>query len=142
MKILKNSINTACNIAVLRLALPIVSLICAFGSFFSQYMNRYLLIISIIFCTCSVFAQQKVIYDSTAVEVRTFNDTSFQQYNNDADFQYENELVQTPSLWDRFWAWVWRKYDEIMSTEAGRATMKIIFWLLGHWWALHSLYTK
>jgi len=131
MKTLKSSINTVTLQTVLHLASPVVSLTCALKSFFSKYMHRCLLLISFLFCTCVVFAQQESAYDSAAVEIRTFNDTTFQQYKNDADFQYENELVQTPSIWDRFWAWVWRKYDEIMSTEAGRVTMKFIFWLLG-----------
>ncbi|QEC66244.1 DUF4129 domain-containing protein [Panacibacter ginsenosidivorans] len=131
MKILKNSINTVMLQAVLHLASRVVSLTCTFRSFFSKYMHRYLFLILFFLCNQTVFAQQKLVYDSAAVEVRTFNDTSFQEYKSDADFQYENEVVETPSLWDRFWACVWKKYDEIMSTEAGRATMKFIFWLLG-----------
>ncbi|HEY6976091.1 MAG TPA: DUF4129 domain-containing protein, partial [Chitinophagaceae bacterium] len=31
----------------------------------------------------------------------------------------------------RFWQWFWNKYNEIISTEAGRVTVQIVYWLLG-----------
>ena len=52
-------------------------------------------------------------------------------HKNDKDFQYEKEPVEGQTWWDRFWDWVWNKYDDMMSTESGRTTMKIIYWLLG-----------
>ena len=70
-------------------------------------------------------------YDSGAVETRSFKEAAFNEYKNDVDFQYENELIQTPGLLDRFWAWLWNKYNQIISTEAGRTTMNIFFWALG-----------
>lgn len=57
--------------------------------------------------------------------------SSLDSFKAKRDFQYEKEAVETPSLWDRFWQWFWGKYDEIMQTEAGRTTMKIIYWVLG-----------
>jgi hypothetical protein len=92
---------------------------------------RFLLLISFLSCTYTIFAQDKLLYDSAAVETRAFKEAPFSAYKNDTDFQYENEVLQTPSIWDRFWAWVWRKYGEIMSTEAGRFTMNTLFWVIG-----------
>jgi hypothetical protein len=92
---------------------------------------RLLFIVSFLIFTSTVFAQDKPAYDSGAVELRSFDNASFDKYKNDSDFQYEKELVQIPSLWDRFWIWVWKKYEEIMSTDAGRFTMNAIFWIIG-----------
>ncbi|MBG9377971.1 DUF4129 domain-containing protein [Panacibacter sp. DH6] len=92
---------------------------------------RILLVILFTCSTAALFAQEKVLYDSAAVATRTFKTESFDQYKTDTDFQYDRELVQTPSIIDRFWAWVWEKYEEIMSTEAGKTTMTILLWALG-----------
>lgn len=82
------------------------------------------------FFGAALFAQQKAPYDSAAVETRSFKTESFDQYKTDTEFQYDRELVQTPTLWDRFWAWVWEKYAEIMSTEAGKTTMTFLLWAI------------
>ncbi|MEP6845039.1 MAG: DUF4129 domain-containing protein [Panacibacter sp.] len=88
-------------------------------------------IISFLLCASHLFAQEKYVYDSSAVEARNFAQPSFDQYKSDPDFKYETEVVQTPSLWDRLWAWFWEKYADIMSTAAGRFTMKTIFCVVG-----------
>ncbi|HXL55631.1 MAG TPA: DUF4129 domain-containing protein [Chitinophagaceae bacterium] len=93
---------------------------------------RIIFIIIILFFFIPVIAQQKkLVYDSSQVHQRHFTASSLKTYTNDENFQYQKEAVETPSAWDRFWQWFWNKYNEIMSTEAGRATMKIIYWLLG-----------
>ena len=93
---------------------------------------RIIFIIIILFFFNAVTAQkEKLMYDSSQVQQRHFTSSSLKAYRSNEDFQYEKETVETPSAWDRFWQWFWNKYNEMMSTEAGRTTMKIIYWLLG-----------
>lgn len=92
---------------------------------------RILFLIIIILFSFALNAQQKFHYDSSNIQQRNFSLSSLQVYKNDKDFQYEKEPVEGKTWWDRFWDWVWNKYDDIMSTAAGRNTMKAIYWLLG-----------
>lgn len=92
---------------------------------------RFIFIILFILSSLLLVAQNKIQFDSSAVQQRSFSASSLDKYLHDADFQYDKEMIETPSLWDRFWQWFWRKYDELMSTEAGRTTMRILYWLLG-----------
>src|SRR3954471_16941147 len=93
---------------------------------------RFIFIIILLFFLKIVTAQkEKLAYDSSVVQQRHFTASSIKTYTNDEDFQYEKEEVETPSAWDRFWQWFWDKYNETISTEAGRTTMQIIYWLLG-----------
>ena len=91
---------------------------------------RFTFIIIIFFCCFGAAAQQKAVYDSLAVQQRSFSKSSLDTYTKNRDFQYEKETIEQPSLWNRFWNWLWGLYDDLMSTEGGRATMKIFYWLL------------
>ena len=47
-------------------------------------------------------------------------------------FQYLDVAPDDPGLWDRFLAWLWRKYMQLRSTENGRLGSNIFFYgLLG-----------
>src|SRR4051812_9814298 len=93
---------------------------------------RFIFIIILVFFFKTGTAQkEKPAYDSSAMQPRHFTASSINAYTNDKDFQYEKEAVETPSAWDRFWQWFWNKYNEMISTEAGKTTMQIIYWLLG-----------
>ncbi len=94
-------------------------------------MMRFVFIYLLLFFCLFVSARQKVSYDSADVQQRSITSSSLDKYKNDKDFQYEKEQVELPSLWDRFWMWFWSKYDDIMGTAAGRATMNFIYWLAG-----------
>src|SRR4051794_24964425 len=107
------------------------AMIIAYTLQFEKIIMRFLSIILIISFSLSVSAQKKTLYDSSKIEQRNFSTSSLNVYKNDTDFQYEKEPVEGQTLWDRFWDWVWNKYDDIMSTETGRDTMKAIYWLLG-----------
>ena len=91
---------------------------------------RFTFILVIFFCCLSAAAQQKAAYDSLAVQQRSFSKSSLDTYSKDRDFQYEKEIIEQPSLWDRFWMWVWGFYNDLMSTEGGRAAIKFFYWLL------------
>jgi hypothetical protein len=92
---------------------------------------RLVFFLLILFSSFVVTAQKKIAYDTTTVQQRNFSPPSVNTYRNNKNFQYDKELIETPSLWDRFWDWVWNKYEELMSTETGQVTMKILFWLFG-----------
>ncbi|MEP7318149.1 MAG: DUF4129 domain-containing protein [Panacibacter sp.] len=91
---------------------------------------RFIFIIATFFFSFTILAQQKAVYDSMPVRQRSFSKSSLDTYSKNRDFQYEKETIEQPSLWDRFWMWVWNIYDSIMSTEGGRAAMKIFYWAL------------
>lgn len=92
---------------------------------------RFLFIILLITFSLVSAAQKKLVYDSSKIEQRNFSSSSLNVYKNDRDFQYEKETIQRETWWDRFWDWFWNKYEDIMSTERGRTTMRIIYWILG-----------
>jgi hypothetical protein len=99
---------------------------------------RSIFIIFLSFFSLAATAQKRVAsdsikikYDSSSVQQRHFSPSSLSAYSKDKDFQYETEVAQGPSWWDRFWDWFWRKYAELMNTAAGRATMTAIYWILG-----------
>ena len=92
---------------------------------------RFIFLIFIVFFCSVVTAQRKFTYDSTKMEHRDFAPSSIDAYSKNKDFQYEKEKAEQPSVWDRFWDWVWSKYDDMMNTPTGRTTMKLIYWLIG-----------
>jgi len=91
---------------------------------------RYLL-----FCILFLFSltgtSQLAAYDSSAVEARAFKEEAISNYRTQRQFQYNKIAEPVSSLWDRFWAWFWRKVHEILSTPAGNTSLKIILILLG-----------
>jgi hypothetical protein len=93
-------------------------------------MRLLLIIISLAYSFLAV-AQRRPAYDSSHVDIRNFSSSTADPYKKDIDFQYERQIVDTPSLWERFWQWFWNKYDDMVSTEAGRITMKVFYWVLG-----------
>lgn len=92
---------------------------------------KFILLLLFFFTSFTLCAQESVPYDSSAVEARLFNITAIDSFKAQRDFRYQDEIAESPSLWDRFWQWFWEKYDEIMSTESGRTTMKIVYIVLG-----------
>lgn len=91
---------------------------------------KFCLIISFLCCVFQLSAQPKPALDTSSVNERGFKENALQSYKSDRNFQYENEVAESPSLWSRFWAWVWEKYEQISRTEAGRITLRILFWTL------------
>lgn len=89
-----------------------------------------MLLLGLIFFSITLCAQLRSAADSSVVAERHFNVEEIVNLKKNKNFQYETQAMEPPSLWDRFWAWIWEKYDEIMKTEAGRITLKTIFWIL------------
>ena len=47
--------------------------------------------------------------DSAAVVIRSFNQAALDNYKKQPEFQYR-EVVESPSLWTRFWRWFWSHF--------------------------------
>lgn len=92
-------------------------------------MKGLLFILFLIFST-SLVAQTLPAMDSSKVIERQFNEASLEKLRKDKNFQYESQAIKPPSLWERFWIWVWETYHKIMQSEAGRITLRSIFWIL------------
>ncbi len=91
---------------------------------------RYLLFCILVFFSLNGNGQLAA-YDSSHVQARAFNEQAISEYKKDRQFQYDKLSEPVTSLWDRFWAWFWRKIGELMSNPVGNVTVKIIFILLG-----------
>src|SRR5215217_8940485 len=50
-------------------------------------------------------------YDSVNLEKKTFNQPALQQYQEQADFKYD-DTYQGTSLWERFWRWFWSFFND------------------------------
>lgn len=61
--------------------------------------------------------------DSSAVQIRKFNNTALNDYRQQRDFKYTDNLSAELSLWDQFWRWFWYQVDNLL---AGRVTGSII----------------
>lgn len=92
-------------------------------------MRLFLLII--LFASCGMRSMaQNIARDSATTDVRQFSAASLGKYKADRQFQYEQSFEPPKSLWTRFWNWVWRKIDEMLSTKGGAAAFKTILILL------------
>ncbi len=54
----------------------------------------------------------KVSIDTTKIAVKKFDANAIKKYKRDKEFNYTGEAVGQPSLWERFWNWLW---DKILS---------------------------
>ncbi len=88
---------------------------------------RYLVIIFFGLICLKSDAQKKVAYDSSSVQQRNFSASSIDEYKDDRDYRYDAYVSPAPTLWERFWRWVWSKYAAIMSTAGGRITMRVFY---------------
>src|SRR6185437_3412984 len=86
---------------------------CSSCNVIEKSFMRFLFSIIILSFSFASTAQQKILYDSSKIEQRNFSSSSLNIYKKNKDFQYENEPVQKQTWWDRFWDWIWNKYDNI-----------------------------
>lgn len=85
---------------------------------------RIVLLIICLFCFCGSSIAQSVAYDTSTVTQRAISTTAINQLKKSPDFSYIEMQEPPKSLWDRFWAWVWWKIAQLLSTKNGRFT----FW--------------
>ena len=90
---------------------------------------RYLLMILFSFFSCvqlHVAAQSTVLYDSSGITQRSYDEAAIKKYKKDPAFDYDKIKEPSTSLWDRFWSWFWYQIDQLLSTREGKQT----FWLV------------
>jgi len=91
---------------------------------------RIILSIVISFFCCSLFAQNTTLhYDSASITVLHFKDSAFNEYSKDKNFQYDTKIVEKPSIWERFWNWVWGLYEDLLNA-VGEQTLNVIMWVV------------
>ena len=86
-------------------------------------MKEFYLFFLVLLASMIVKSQPAVRFDSSAVQVRSFNPVSIEKLKQDKDFQYSRYKEPVKSIWERFWDWVWYKITQIMSTRSGRYTV-------------------
>jgi len=96
---------------------------------------RLFLLITALFFVHNCVSQYRhdpheILYDSSAIQARSFGPEKIKSYKEDPDFQYNRYKEPPKSLWDRFWEWFWNKIGEMLSTEGGSATFKTVLILL------------
>jgi hypothetical protein len=70
--------------------------------------------------------QHSLAYDSSEVNVRSFDSSAINSYKKDKQFQYDKIKEPVQSLWDRFWTWFWTQVDKLLSTKTGRNTVYLL----------------
>lgn len=94
-------------------------------------MRRAWLIICFLVSLLPAVAQRNAGYDSSAVEVRSADAATINDYKKQKQFQYDRQGRVVLSPWDRFWIWFWATVDKILSSPAGRNTVNVVLVLLG-----------
>jgi len=90
---------------------------------------RYFLLILFSLWSLAVLAEKKKpVMDSSKVELRAIK---MDEYKKDKQFQYNITAEPAPSLWDRFWSWFWKKWNDLNHTKGGHLTLNIIYISLG-----------
>ncbi len=89
-------------------------------------MFRYLFLLTSIFFSLLVRAQEQVNYDTSSVAVRNFSASSIEKYKADPAFQYSVEVEKPRSWWQRFWSRFWEKIGNMLGTESGMQTTKVV----------------
>ncbi|MBB5619970.1 hypothetical protein HDE69_001008 [Pedobacter cryoconitis] len=51
--------------------------------------------------------------DSSKIQLRSFDAQKLKSYSQQTDFKYDQPAPIDASLWDRFWAWFWRKLSGV-----------------------------
>src|ERR1700722_1339537 len=82
-------------------------------------MRTLVVFILTVFIQCNGFAQQTVLHDTSAVQVRGFATEKLNAYKSDPKFQYNKTPGVPASLWDRFWDWFWSLVRRILGSAAG-----------------------
>ena len=89
-------------------------------------MNQWLFFLLLLINSTCLLSQTKLKQDSSAIEIRSFNNTAIKNFKSNRDFQYNRATEPPLSLWQRFWNWFWWKISQVLKTKAGRMT----FWSL------------
>ncbi len=68
--------------------------------------------------------------DSSVVEVRTPDEGALQAYANDSDFNYDVEVAQSSSFWEKILFWLVNLVDKAYQNQISGSIIRIIFTLI------------
>jgi hypothetical protein len=72
----------------------------------------------------------KVQTDTSTIQAKEFNEQALNKFRADKDFNYDSHAIGAgePSLWDRFWTWLWNTISEWFSgVPYGGQVLKYLF---------------
>lgn len=83
-------------------------------------MLRRLFLVLWVCCACLGHAQHTdtVAPPKGTIALRAFDDERITELKADPALDYDKDLRQLPSLWERIKAWLWERLDEILGTRA------------------------
>ena len=67
--------------------------------------------------------------DSSQVEVRTIPIKTLDGYKADKNFQYQQQVPEGMSVWDRFWRWFWQKVGALMEISGVKTGLKVFMYV-------------
>lgn len=67
-------------------------------------------------------------------EARTFDDSALEALRNNPKYQYEREVSQAPSAWDRFWAMVGDWIKDLLQRLEDATGLKFVSWFWDYIW--------
>ncbi len=95
-----------------------------------KIMRSLLFVILILIIKQTLIAQEPLVYDSSSVQLRSWNKEQINAYKADKVFQYERYKEPPKSIWDRFWDWFWKKINQLLNTREGSATFQTVLIVL------------
>jgi hypothetical protein len=91
-------------------------------------MRYFLLMMAFICFHAGSRAQKAMVYDTSSVEKRHFNQASIKMYKEDEDFNYDRVVEPPESMIAKAWDWLWGKFVKMLSTREGeRAFFTFLF---------------
>ena len=101
-----------------------------------RLLLAFLVLLFVVSCGDAFAASKKtplkVITDTSKISTRHFNQKALDNYKADKDFNYSGQSIGKPSLWQRFWAWVWYHITRLFNSIPFSGTaLKYLFAVLG-----------
>jgi hypothetical protein len=78
----------------------------------------------------SAWAGQPVRYDTSVLEVRSFQKGQLDAYRNQKDFNYARQRPAEMDWWERFKMWVVMKVSELFQYKAVTVTFRFLLWAM------------
>lgn len=97
--------------------------------YFLFTLSVFLLHFTDVYSTDSAKVVTAVAIDSSAIEVRKPNADTQKDLLNDPDYKYDRKALPSPNWWNRFWQWVASLFDDVSSTEGGRLTINVSYYI-------------
>lgn len=95
-----------------------------------NYIRICLFFICLVCAQKNVYAQHKIVYDTTGIAMRHFASDRLEKYRSDQDFNYDRLPEPALSVWDRLWAWIFKMVGDIFSFKDGQRLLRIFFILI------------